>query len=684
MVGMHLSSLSFEELLAREWLTTNGLGGFASSSVPCLNTRKYHGLLVAPLSPPVRQTVILSRVEETVVAGGKYFPLSSCEYPGTVHPQGHHYLRAFSADPFPRWAYQGDGWTIEKQLRLLPGENTVCVSYTLLAGSGPVQLEFRPLFALRGIHELMYQWNGRLVVANETRGRPHQHHRIPATNRTPEAFFAHDGEFNPTAYWYLNTIYRNEQARGYAGLEDVWMPGTVTWMVSPGKPVHFACSTDPIDLGRIIRENEREDDLVPAVAVAGQAPDPVLNALTKAASQFVVAGAKGGAGPAGTRIVAGYPWLPPSGRDGLIAMPGLLLVTGRLDEAKSLLQSYAAMERRGLMPSDFPWDGSPPRYLASDVSLWFVNAVWQYLRYGGDAAFVERQLLPVIGSIVHHYRRGTELGIHVDDDGLLVARQPGQPTTWMDAKSGDWAPTPRYGRAVEVNALWFNALRIGSVIAARAGEESLQREWTKLADRARDAFDHRFWNHDANCCYDVVDGPGADSAIRPNQLLAISLPFSILSLDRHARVLEVVGRELLTPVGVRTLSPHHPQYAGKYRGYVDERDRAYHQGTAYPWLLGPYVTAALKVRGRSAQVRAEAGQLLEGCFAYMRDQGVGQVCELFDGSAPHRAGGVRSSARSVGELIRCYVEDVLDLSPAGNSRPETTAMFPQPGTASIR
>jgi predicted glycogen debranching enzyme len=661
MGAMDLSALAFDAQVGREWLVTNGLGGFATSTIPCLNTRKYHGLLVAATSPPVRQMVLLSRVEEFVRAGGRPHPLSSCEYPGVIHPGGHENLRAFSDEPFPRWAYQGESWTIEKQLRMLPGENTVCLSYTLLAGERPVELEVKPLFALRGVHDLMYQWNGRLLTEGVgPKGQSFGHHRIPATNRTPEVFFAHDGKFEATPYWYLNSIYRREEERGYAGLEDVWMAGTVRYTLRPGQTVYFVCSTDPIDLGRVISEVERETDAQGTRAV--EAADTTLSALVRAAEHFIV---RGNDAERSTRIMAGYPWSPPSGRDSMINLPGMLLVTGKLAEARSLLALYASLEQRGLMPSEFPWDGSAPQYLGSDVSLWFINAAWHYLRYGGEQPFVLKQLLPVIESILRHYRDGTAgLGIRADSQGLLVAREPGTPTTWMDAKTGDWVMTPRYGRAVEVNALWYNAQRIAAALHRAAGEEGKCAQWLTSAERTRRAFNHSFWNKDAGCCYDVVDDTdGPDSAVRPNQLLAISLPFPVLSIDRHELVLDVVTRELLTPFGLRTLSPRHPHYTARYAGPVVMRDRAHHQGSVFPWLLGPYVTAIVKLRGRSRTVRDQAGRLLEPCINYLRGDGLGQLCELFDGEPPQEPGGLRASARSVAEVLRCYVEDVLDQSP---------------------
>lgn len=666
MAGADLTSLSFDTQLEREWLVTNGLGGFASSTIPGLNTRKYHGLLVAAMSPPSRQMVILSRVEDSVIHQGQNFPLSSCEYPGAISPQGHRLLRAFEFEPFPRWAYQGNDWTIEKQLRLLPGENTVCLSYTLLGGAHAIELELNPLFALRGMHTLMYQWNGRLLVESGGRGTPFSHHRVPATNRTPEVFFAHDGRFESGPEWYLNTIYRCEDKRGYAGLEDVWRPGTVRWTLQPGQTIHFAVGTDPIDLGRIVSENGREAISVVNTVVQEQKTDSTYAELVRAADQFIVHGNGPTVDPSlekEAHVIAGYPWMAEAGRDSLIAFAGLLLITRRFDDARSVLQRFASREDRGLIRSDISLEGSAIQHCPADVSLWFVNAVWQYLRYSGDIDFVLAQLFPAIESILQHFREGTAAGAAVDADGLISSGAPGKAATWMDAQLGDWVITPRQGRAVEVNALWFNAQCIAAALARSAGQEAHCTEWLAAAEITRKAFNRRFWNEEAQCCYDVVGEGKPDASIRPNQLFAISLPFAVLSTDRHAAVLKIVRNELLTPCGIRTLSANDPNYQPVYRGTIVERDRAYHQGTVFPWLLGSYITALVKAGDRKLAVRDEAFDVLKGCLTYLNGNGLGQLCELFDGDSPHHSGGLCASARSVAEVLRCYVEDVLNHSP---------------------
>ena len=684
---LDVSALPLDEMIGREWLATNALGGYASSTVPCLNTRKYHGLLVAAMAPPVRRMVLLSRVEETLYRDGWPFPLATNEYPGTIHPEGHRLLRAFAHGPFPRWAYQGEGWALEKSLHLLRGQNTVCLAYTLLGGGRPLEMELRPLLALRPIHDLMYQWQGRLSVEDgppaQTRhgnvraygaGRTH---RVPATGRTPEVFFAHDGAFEAAPAWYFNTIYRRDQERGYAGLEDLWMPGVVKFTLSPGKTVYFACSTDPIDLARVVEQVEASDaaagDLTtPSAAPRAESPragdkaDEIFPALARAAGQFVVL-PRGGADGAAA-VVAQYPWAAPSGRDAMVAFGGLFCATGRLAEGAGLLLSLAGHLRDGLLPSRFPEDGSAPVYHGADVSLWFVNAVHQYLRHGGDEAAVRRHLYGPIVSIVEHYRAGTRLGIAADGDGLISTREPGVGTTWMDAGAGDAVATPRAGRPVELNALWYNALCVASELADRFGDAERASEFLALSVVVKEAFNRRFWNPEWVCCFDVVgdagDGAADDASIRPNQLLATGLPFPVLELDRHELVLEWVTTALLTPFGVRTLAGDDPKYQGRYGGDAAARDKAHHNGSAFPWLLGPLVTTFLRVRGRGAAARAAATAMLRPCIDHLLGPGTGQLPELFDGNAPHAPGGAPASAVSVAEILRCYVEDILDDRPA--------------------
>jgi predicted glycogen debranching enzyme len=699
--GLPVAEMDFEGLIGHEWLAANGIGGYASSTVASLNTRRYHGLLVAAMAPPVRRMVLLSRLEEAVRIDGREVYLACNEYPGTIWPRGHEFLRAFSCEPFPRWAYQGDGWTLLKQLRLLHGENTVVISYTLLGGDRPIDLELRPLLALRGVHELSYQSNGRLSADLRARN----HWRVGPTSRTPEVFFAHEGTFDRRPNWYLNTIYRAEQQRGYAGLEDLWSPGAAYLQLQPGTSTHFACSSEPFDLNEIVARTRRQFDagdppfdklriaLVPTAPLAAVAAnagsaaavDAVAAALCRATGDFVLMLPRPGSttefrtpgrvsgDSAGCTVQ--YPWNAPSPRAALVGFSGLFLVPGRFDDARLLLLALVERLDNGLLPSEFPEDGSAPVYKGADVSLWFVNAVYQYLAYTGDEAMVRQFLLPAALRVIEAYRHGADLGIRIDADGLLVSGTPGIGTTWMDAKVGDWVVTPRSGCAVELNALWYNALCAAVEMSGRLGPCS-DVDCTRLETLAmsvHDAFNRRFWNEAAGCCYDVVSEssgrdagrpPGPrDETVRPNQLLAASLPFPILSPERHNAMLNRVRDELLTLMGVRSLSPRDPAYQGHFGGNVVSRDRAYHNGSAFPWLLGPFITASIRAAGETEASRAEARRILGPCFSRLQTNGLGQLCELFDGDAPHAPGGAIASPLSVAELLRCYAEDVLGRKP---------------------
>ncbi len=669
---LDFNTLDFDQSLAHEWLAVNKIGGYACATIPGLNSRKYHGLLVAAMSPPVRRMVLLSRVEETVRSHGCSFALATNEYPGAIFPEGHKLLRAFNPDPFPRWGFQADGWTMEKSLRLLAGENTVCLTYTLLGGDQCVSLELRPLLALRGIHELMYQWNGPLAAE---RG-PGNQVRIPATSRTPEVFLSHDGEFVPESCWYLNTIYRREMERGYSGLEDLWMPGVVRWTLSPGQTVHFICSADPIEFGRVISVMDRQFTQAVIPAWPADTSNAEMDALVRTADQFVVSIPGSERAEPVAAVMPLYPWSNPRGRDTLIGLPGLFLVPGKFAAARTILETFAANLQNGLMPSEWPEDGAAPVYHGADVSLWFVNATWQYLLYTGDDSAFRRGIFDTIIRIIDAYEHGTGLGIKADATGLISTHESGVATTWMDAKVCDWLVTPRQGRTVEINALWYNALCIARCLAERLNHPDHADRLTLLATAVKQSFNVSFWNAKSQCLLDVIDDHGHDSAVRPNQLWAIALPFPVLDRERQPAVLKKVTDELLLPLGVRTLSPKDPCYQGHFAGDVVHRDRAYHQGCAFPWLLGPFASAYLHVNGRSESTRQHVHKMLSGCLEQLTSHGLGQIGELFDGNAPHAMSGAFASGLAAAELLRVYAEDVLDLQPTATPRPPATSATP--------
>ena len=430
-----------------------------------------------------------------------------------------------------------------------------------------------------------------------------------------------------------------------------------------------------------------EPAAAPEAAGAAEPVDPVIELLCRAVDPFVLKVPRPSQGPEAVGddapgdspgCTVKYPWNPPSPRTALVGIAGLMLIPGRHDDARSLLLSLLDRFDGGLLPSEFPEDGSAPVYHGADTSLWYVYAVHQYLAYSGEEETVRDRLLPAAWAVIEAYRRGTGLGVGTDADGLLASGAPGVGTTWMDAKVGDWVVTPRHGRAVEINALWYNALCAVAEMSARlAPAEDLANlrqvaQLRSLAGSVREAFNRRFWNESADCCFDVLgyapdahDAPGPrDASVRPNQLLAISLPFPVLAPERFAAVVKKVRDELLVPTGVRTLSPKDPAYQGRYRGHVVSRDRAYHNGSAFPFLLGPLVTATVRAGNGSESARAEARLLLEPCLVRLQSAGLGHLCELFDGDAPHASGGALAAPLGVAEVFRCYVEDVLGRRPA--------------------
>jgi predicted glycogen debranching enzyme len=673
--------MSFEGLIEREWVVANGIGGYASSTLCGLNTRKYHGLLVGAMSPPVRRMVLLSHIEETLWTPDGEFQLGNNEYPETIFPRGFTHLRAFSVEPFPRWAYQGDGFTIEKSLRLLRGENTVCISYSLLTGDVPVTLEVKALLALRGIHELMYQWNSRLAAESKRGGMV----RVPASTRTPEVFFAHDGEFRSEPHWHLNTIYRRENERGYSGLEDLWKPGSFRWTISPGQTVHLICSTEPVELAAVMQKLDRDrEDLDRHTAIISTEVDARLEMLARAADSFVLslpaeaspAAREGDEAARPVYVVSQYPWGPPSGRAALVGFAGLFLAVGRADDGRSLLHSLAARMRDGLIATEFPENGESPLYHGADTSLWFINALGNYFGDTGDEQTVD-SLFGAVEKIIETYRQENGPLVACQSDGLIEVKLRGVATSWMDAQLAEGPVTPRRGETVELNALWFNALVIVSRLAAKLGRRELAAEWESLSQKAQAAFNRKFWNESLNCCYDVVGENGNDATVRPNQIFAVSLPNPVLTPERRKAVVQKVVDELLTPMGVRSLWPRDPAFQGKYEGSVVSRDRAQHQGSAYTWLIGPLATAYLKVHGNNEQTVAKVMQWLGPSIEWMEGDGLGQLCELCDGSTPHHPGGAPASALAASEILRCYTREVLGISSArSKARP---AVEPLPG-----
>ncbi len=631
----------------REWLETNGLGGFASSTIAGLNTRRYHGLLVAATKPPAGRMVLLSKLEETLVVDGRRYDLSANRYPGFVHPQGYRYLQQFRQDPFPVFVYEIEGLQLEKSVFMVHGENTTVIQYEL-RGAVPhaCTLELRPLIAFRDYHSTTHE-NAALDP----------HLKIDADSVTvapypglPPLYLAHTGaDVQPAGYWYRNFVYELERERGLDYHEDLFNPLVLVFDLRRDARAGVLASTEKRSARSAATLRAAQIAWREAVLASSPTSEPLVRMLVRAADQFIVT--QGGR----RTVIAGYHWFTDWGRDTMIALPGLTLVTGRYDLAKNILLSFAAPVDRGMLPNRFPDAGETPEYNSVDATLWFFEAVRALLVQTADYDFVRAHLYDVLSGIVRWHVRGTRFGIRVDSDGLLNAGESGVQLTWMDAKIGDWVVTPRRGKPVEIQALWYNALRVMEDLACRYGRARESGQYRAAADLARSSFARLFWNEAAGCLYDVVDGEARDASIRPNQIFAASLFHKILPPEKMKAVVDVVERRLLTPYGLRTLAPGDPQYRGRYEGDPYSRDSAYHQGTVWPWLMGPFITAYLAVNGQSPAAREQVSQWLDVFRRYMQGEGLGQIPEVFDGDAPQRAAGCIAQAWSVAEILRVAV-----------------------------
>ncbi len=645
----------FEKAIGTEWLETNGLGGYASSTVLGINTRKYHSLLVAATEPPVGRMLMVSRLDETVIISGVRFDLSASEYKTTVHPRGYRCLEGVRLDPFPVFTYIAGGIKLEKSIFMPHGQNTTCVTYRIDSlPNGPrisqVVLEVRPILGLRDHHALMKESAGVEVDVDVTRRMV----SIKPPGELPALYVTlGHARFEQGCYWYRDYLYRREQDSGYAASEDLLSPGRFVIAFEDVESAALAFSTNPEPVDDI--------DAVKKAEIrrrAGIIDTPVANQdlgrhLLRAADAFLVRrGAKG------RSVVAGYPWFTDWGRDTMISLPGLALVAGRVEDARRIIETFASHMDRGLIPNRFPDASSGAEYNTIDATLWMFEAAKKYYEYTGDGDFITR-LLPKLRESIKHHLDGTRYGIRADADGLLEGGAEGVQLTWMDAKVGGKVITARRGKPVEVNALWYNALRIVADFCAEFGGLAEESRYDYLARQAFENFNKQFWNPKKLCLFDCIRGDHKDDAVRPNQIFAISLTYPVLEFAKWKHVIEVVENELLTPYGLRTLSPMHPAYKGRYAGDLETRDHAYHQGTVWPWLLGHYIRAYLKAHGRDGKTIPYCFGLLEPFLGHLEEAGLGTISEVFDGDPPHRPGGCIAQAWSVAELLRVLSEDLL-------------------------
>jgi predicted glycogen debranching enzyme len=643
----------------REWLITNGLGGYASAALDGTPVRRYSGWLIAALEPPVARTVLVGAILERATADGVTCELGALDRPGRGRdPDGGRHLEQFLLDGTrPTWRYAVGGSLLEKTAWMAHGRNTTYVRYRVLRG-GPVALEVIPLVTHRDHHELRpMDWRPitttPLADGLEV-GWPGVATRLQlrggGARVTPQAG-------GTAAGWVRGIGHRAETERGLDDVSDLAVPGRFAVELAEGAAWTLVMSAEaPADLepdaeAALAADRAREAALLERARSSGaDTDDPLVRQLVLAADQFIVARRIPGEAEVGRSVIAGYPWFNDWGRDTMIALPGLCLATGRFDDGARILRSFVPWVRDGLLPNSFPdAERTEPAYHTVDAALWYVHAVEAYRAATGDQALVDG-LLPTLREILDHYTAGTRFGIGVDpDDGLLRAGEPGVQLTWMDAKAGDWVVTQRAGKPVEIQALWIHACRIVAGFCGERGDRAAAERYAGLGERAATAFRARFWNAERACLFDVVDGPGGDDpALRPNQLLAVSLEPDLLAPDQARAVVAAAGASLWIGLGLRTLAPSDPAYLGTYDGDRVRRDAAYHQGTAWTWLVGAFAEALLRTGTPAADVRAR----LDGFVDHLRDAGLGTVSECLEGDPPHRPVGCPAQAWGVAEVLR--------------------------------
>jgi len=631
--------------LTKEWLEADGLGGFASGTAAGIRTRRYHALLLTATTPPTGRVVLVNGFDAWVTTpAGRYAITSQAYGPDVTYPDGASRITAFTIEPWPRWTFAlPDETRIAQEILVPKNASAAAVSWKLLSGTSPVTLEVRPFLSGRDYHSLHHENSDFRFEAESSdsdfrlRFRPYS--GLPAISMHTNGRYEHAPE------WYRNFFYAEESARGLDFSEDLASPGTLRFDLSRGEGVWLMAAEGHEDaLGAGTAESALETLRSTERTRRAAFPGP----LERASDAYLVRRGSG------RTVVAGYPWFTDWGRDTFISLRGLCLTTGRLDEAGQILVEWAGAVSEGMLPNLFPDGKAQPEYNSVDASLWYLVVMAEYFQARAAAGRriegSERTILQgAFGEILTGYARGTRFGIHADQDGLLAAGVPGVQLTWMDARVGDWVVTPRIGKPVEIQALWINALKIA---------DAFTDQFRELLSKATEAFESRFWNEAQGCLYDVVDpdhrsGTG-DATFRPNQIFAVGgLPFPLLTGERARRVVDAVEAKLWTRLGLRTLPPDAPGYRGRYEGGPLERDGAYHQGTAWPYLLGAFVEAWVRVRGGDAKtIQAARSRFLVPLEAHLAEAGLGHVSEIVDGDAPHTPRGCPFQAWSIAEMLR--------------------------------
>ena len=658
---------TFKEGIKREWAVTNGIGGYAGSSMIGAHSRTHQGYLIASLHAPIERYLVFSKINETATVGTSTVSFETsqhCASGKTVYTEGQKFLTSFIYDGSVHYTYETDNFSFEKHITLKRNANVCAVSYELTAGDNDCTFTLTPLFNYREHSESSTPDTLRFDTFTEDR----TFYLVPEKNKDIAIRFqTSEGTFSERETVYdIDMQLQIEVDLETDGLDCHYCPVDLSIAVPANttKKVSILCSIGDVnerpapvsatEAFSILEENTRcHAELFEKAGYR----DSFANQLVLASDQFLTYRES----TKMMTVLAGLPWFTDWGRDTMIAFTGLTLCTKRFKEAEEILLTFARYIRHGIVPNMFPDDNMPPLYNTVDASLWYFYAVYQYLHYNPAAeaeAFVKEQIFPHLKEIISAYEKGTDFSIYMEDDGLIHAGSGLDQITWMDVRVGDWVATPRHGKPVEINALWYNALRIMESLCEKFDEDASA--YRTRANQVKESFNAKFWDSSNQCLFDVVDGDEPDDHIRPNQIYAVSLPFSLLPEEQEKAVVALVEKELFVGCGLRSLAPDHPDYHGIYCGALAKRDAAYHQGTAWGFLLGGFFSAYMKVNHHSSSAAANAVRMLEPVRKHLTDSGcIGSISEIFDGDAPHNPRGCYAQAWSVGEVLRCYCEDIL-------------------------
>ncbi|TCL54238.1 putative glycogen debranching enzyme [Kineothrix alysoides] len=661
---------SFKAGIEREWVITNGIGGYAGSSLIGANTRKHHGLLIASLHAPIERHLVLSRINETVRIEDKEYSLAAVQRKGNVLEEGQKYLQRFVLDTVPSYTYRVQDVFLTKTIAMEHGKNKIAILYEVENGSRHSEICLTPLFNFRDHggfslpEQLCFEtsYDGQIItlIPEGPDSVAHENYKIK--------FSVSEGDISERNERYDTDMeLQTEIDTGMSSIDNNFTPYDIRISLKPyeKKSVSIIC---------YLQKEDEEEEIQSADSIIGAGKkrmealihkagykDEFADALVQAADAFIVDRVSTGS----KTVLAGMPWFTDWGRDTMIALQGLTLATKRYEDARGILRTFAKYVKDGLVPNMFPDQGMAPFYNTVDASLWYFYSVYMYLKYTGgeeDYLFVKEEIYPKLKEIISYYKKGTLFHIYMDKDSLIHAGGDLDQVTWMDVRVDDWVVTPRHGKPVEINALWYNSLKVMELLAERYLEDA--KEYRELANVVKESFCQKFWNEEKQCLYDVVEEERNEEIrnngqIRPNQIWAVSLPFTMLSPEKERRVVETVWSHLYAGCGLRSLSPEDEEYKGIYFGKLHDRDAAYHQGTAWAFPLGGFISAYVKVNGYSKESKLFARKLLEPAEDHMWDGCIGSIAEIFDGDSPHISRGCYAQAWSVGEILRAYTEDIL-------------------------